>query len=140
MGPDDMARLHNSSFRVPRPWRTEEFADLLAQPAVFALQTGCDGFVLGRVVADEAELLTLAVAPGARRRGLGRNLLTAFENRASTRGAVRGILEVAVSNAAALALYRRCGWQECGRRPAYYRDPQGDAIDAVMMDRSLTGK
>ena len=66
----EMADVHAAAFTTPRPWSEAEIADLLASPLCFAL-TEPGGFLLGRVVAGEAELLTIAVAPDARRRGLG---------------------------------------------------------------------
>ena len=60
---DEMAALHGASFTMPRPWSAVEFAELLASPRVFALTTGAEGLLLGRVVVDEAELLTIAVDP-----------------------------------------------------------------------------
>ena len=78
------------------------------------------GFVLARVVADEAEILTLAVDPHGQGQGAGRLLLQAAMGEARRRGAVAMFLEVAPSNAAALALYGSAGFVQVGRRPRYY--------------------
>ena len=83
--------------------------------------------------ADEAELLTLAVEPSARRQGLGRALVDEFDAVARLRGAARGFLEVASDNAAAQALYAGAGWERTGRRRDYY----GAGIDALTMGKSL---
>lgn len=88
-----------------------------------------DGFLLGRVITDEAELLTLAVAPQARRAGCGRALTQAFVETARSRGALHLFLEVSADNIAAQALYRGLGWSEAGRRRGYY----GTGIDAIVM-------
>ena len=129
MTPADLAALHARCFTVPPPWETAAFAGFLADPLCFVLVEGDAGFILGRAVAGEAELLTLAVAPEARRRGLGRKLVARFVYQARLRGAE--------DNAAARALYARCGFAESGRRRGYYRKPDGGAVDAVVMLRGL---
>ena len=136
MTPAALARLHAACFTLPRPWTEAEFTDLLSRSGVFLL-TNPGGFVLGRVVADEAELLTLAVDPAARRQGHGHNLLTAFEDAAARCGAGAAFLEVASANAPARALYARRGWVEAGLRRGYYREPGGKADDALILTRRL---
>lgn len=131
-----LARLHGHCFTLPPPWSEAAFAGLLAQPGVFLL-TEPAGFVLGRVILDEAELLTLAVDPAARRQGTGRRLLAAFAAEASARGATRAVLEVAAGNAAARALYAGAGWAEAGRRRGYYRGTGGVVDDALILARAL---
>ena len=93
------------------------------------------GFILGRVAADEAEVLTLAVAPEVRRAALGGGLLAALEAAGRTAGARRIYLEAAESNAPALGLYRRAGYAVLGRRPAYYED----GAAALTLGRDLSG-
>lgn len=138
-GPTDpaaLAAIHAESFTVPRPWGAQEIGETLAQPGSFLL-TDADGFLIGRAIAGEAELLTLAVRPDARRRGTGAALVAAFLDAARARGAERAFLEVAADNTAAQALYARAGFAEAGRRPGYYRPPEGGAVDAVVMTRDL---
>ncbi len=133
MTPDDLAALHGRCFPThPRPWSAAEFADLLGNPLNFLLIRP-QGFLLGRSVADEAELLTLAVAPEARRMGLGRALLAEFAQTSRARGARDAFLEVASDNAAAIALYACDGWAEQGLRRNYY----APGIDAIVMHRNL---
>lgn len=141
MTPDALAALHRSCFTTPRPWSETEFAALLADPLVFmvAADAPCYGFALGRAVAGEAELLTLAVLPALRRQGLGRSLLAAFEARAAEAGASDAFLEVASDNGAALALYQSAGWQRRGLRRGYYCHPDGASVDAVVMGKPLRG-
>lgn len=134
MTPDRLADLHARCFALPRPWSAAEFADLLDSPHAFLL-TRPHGFLLGRTVADEAELLTLAVAPEARCQGLARDLLSEFVATSRTRGAVRAFLEVAADNIPAQALYRATGWHEAGRRRRYYAPD----LDAIVMDLPLDG-
>lgn len=134
MIPDQLADLHARCFTLPRSWSSAEFADLLASPHAFLL-TRPHGFLLGRTVADEAELLTLAVAPEARRQGIARDLLAEFAATSRARGATRAFLEVAADNAPARALYRATGWREAGRRRRYYAPD----LDAIVMDLPLDG-
>ena len=136
MTPAAMAALHARCFTTPRPWTAAEFAALLAEPLVFATLAET-GFALGRVVADETELLTIAVAPEARRNGEGRVLLDRFLRAARARGAGTAFLEVAADNAAALALYQRSGFAEAGRRRGYYHSPGNPPVDALVMVKSL---
>ncbi|SIS82814.1 GNAT family N-acetyltransferase [Phaeovulum vinaykumarii] len=137
MTPADLARLHGACFTTPRPWSATEFADLLAARGVFVIARP-EGFIMGRVIADEAELLTLAVDPAARRQGIGAALLAAFEAHARAAGAVTAFLEVAAPNAAARALYACGGWAEAGCRRGYFRTPQGEAQDALILTRALS--
>lgn len=81
--------------------------------------------------AGEAELLRIAVDPAHRGRGLGQVLLEACQRQLAEEGLTHLFLEVRPSNAAAIRLYRACGWEPCGRRPGYY--PDGE--DAVLYRR-----
>lgn len=128
----DMAAIHAAAFETPRPWSEAEFHDLIAAPGSVIIGER-DGFALGRVIAGEAELLTIAVLPDARRRGLGGRILAGFIDAARSRGAASIWLEVAADNPTALALYRRVGFVQTGRRRGYYRAPDGTAVDAVVM-------
>ena len=135
MSPEEMAALHARAFTMPRPWSAAEFRDLLASPRVFpCLRPG--GLLLGQVVLDEAELLTVAVEPDRQGRGIGRQLVADFLAEARARGAATAFLEVAADNAAALAVYTASGFTPTGRRKGYYHGPEG-AVDAVLMGRSL---
>lgn len=134
--PADLARVHALCFTHPRPWAADEIVALLDSPGCF-LVGDATAFALGRAVADEAELLTLAVHPGARRRGRGRALLDAFEAEARARGAAQALLEVAADNAAARTLYAAAGYAAAGRRPAYCTDPDGTPVDALILRKTL---
>ena len=129
MTPEDLAVLHARCFTIPRPWSAAEFAGFVTDPLAFLLVEGDAGFLLGRAAAGEAELLTLAVAPEARRMGLARALLAEFAQVSSARGAHEAFLEVASDNAPAIALYTGNGWQGAGIRRDYY----APGIDAVVM-------
>ena len=132
MSPEQLAALHGRCFATPRPWSAAEFARLLSAPGC-ALLSAADGFLLGRVAGGEAELLTLAVAPEARRTGQGRALVERFIARCAAQGAEAAFLEVASDNRPALALYRQTQWQEVGRRPRYY----APRVDALVMRHGL---
>ena len=135
-----LAKAHASGFDAP--WPPEAFADLLNSPGVFAL-AAVDGVPVGlilmRAIAGEAEVLTLAVEPSHRRRGLARGLLHAGLERAAAAGAEEAFLEVAADNPAALDLYRLAGFQVVGHRAGYYGRPDGQAVDAVVLRRTLNG-
>lgn len=134
--PEAMARTHAAAFTQSRPWRAEEFAALLEFPGTFA--TGdATCFALVRVIADEAELLTIATHPDHRRQGLARACMTAWMEEAAARGAVQAFWEVAEDNAAAIALYDVMGFVRGGQRPGYYPREDGPAADAVIMTRNL---
>lgn len=138
MTPAALADLHARAFTVPRPWTAAEIADLLAGPHVFLIAApGGQGFLMGRAVAGEAELLTIAVAPEARRQGLGAGLVARFLAEAAARGAEAAHLEVAADNAGAIALYEGAGFGRAGLRRGYFQLPGGQRIDALVMTRRL---
>lgn len=136
---DMLVALHARAFE--KPWSADEFAKLLQNPTTFALVSPAVapvGFILGWAVAGEAEILTVAVAPEARRQGVGRELVTAAAAAAIVRGASSIHLEVAEDNGAARALYAGLGYQETGRRGGYYAGA-GAPVDAILMRRDLQG-
>lgn len=122
-----LAALHAAAFPPAERWGAEAIRLLLEMPGAFAIHRPGQGFVLARVAAAEAEILTLAVHPAARRRGHGTALLAAALAGAAARGAGAMFLEVAEANAAARALYAAAGFAEVGRRRRYYPDG-GDAL------------
>ncbi len=95
------------------------------------------GFCLAQTALDEAELLTLAVLPEARRKGVGKSLLASLETALVQAGATRLFLEVSEDNRAALALYRSAGFHPTGRRKSYYRDRKGTSADALILSKML---
>jgi len=128
--PVRLAAIHAEAFAAA--WDRATLSELLASPGVFAVAEE-DGFILIRVVVDEAEILTLAVQPSARRAGLGARLVEAAVVRAAALGAERMFLEVAEGNAAARALYARSGFVEMGRRRGYYSHADGRREDALTL-------
>jgi len=131
-----MAALHAQCFILPPPWTATSLASTLSDPTSFALIEN-ESFLIGRAVAGEAELLTLAVAPQARRRGMAARLVTRFLYQARLRGAETAFLEVAEGNTAAIALYSKFGFTPAGRRRGYYHGPGGTSADAIVMRRLL---
>ena len=112
-----LARIHATSFS--EIWSAATLRDMLKTPGISAFST-LDGFVMMRVVADEAEILTLAVTPDARGQGVGTVLLSVAVERAHHAGARAMFLEVGASNIPARALYSRFGFSEVGMRKTYY--------------------
>ncbi len=125
----DLAALHAGVF--PQGWSEADFGTFLADRAVYGFAIAGRtpaGFILCRVLADEAEVLSFGVAPAYRRRGGGRALLALAMAEAARRGAQRMFLEVAEDNVAARALYDSAGFFCVGRRDAYYRAETGHAL------------
>ena len=141
-----MATLHQASMDGPwdePSWPVPAWQSLLADSTVLgkvAVRAGepC-GFLVGRTVADEADILAFGVLPKARRAGIGRRLAADWLDRAAARGATRVFLEVASLNRAARVLYDRLGFCEAGRRPKYYS--AGAMVeDALILSISLESK
>lgn len=142
-----LAAIHATAFA--RAWSPLEFQSLLAERGVMAdgLFVGREGilgraaqpvgFILSRIVLDEAEILTVAIRPDCRGRGYSRSLLSRHLDELSRRGVGKVHLEVEEGNAPAIALYRRLGFRETGRRPGYYRKPDGSRLSALMMALDL---
>lgn len=128
-----MAAIHATAFPPADAWRADVFSEQLALPGVFGLLHPSGGMILARVAADEAEILTLAVAEEARGIGIAAALLQQAATIAASLGAAAVFLEVAVTNTAARAAYARAGFQPVGRRRAYY----ADASDALVLRLAL---
>jgi len=117
-----LAAVHGASFR--RGWSEDEFQRLLADRNTVAHRTMMGrtliGFILSRLIGDEAEILSVAIAPGWRGRGLSRPLLDLHLRRLAGLGARTVFLEVDKNNPPAWRLYRRAGFYEVGQRQGYY--------------------
>lgn len=128
---DALARLEERCFS--RPWSRQALAQELDNPnAVFLAAEDDRGAVLGYCgmhhAAGECYLDNLAVAPEARRQGIGSALLAAMEEKARALGGEFLSLEVRASNAGAIALYERAGFEPQGRRRDFYAAPREDAV------------
>ena len=134
-----LAALHAQVF--PDAWDAEAFRTLLATPGILGF-VACDGavpqgFVLGRMAADECEILTIGVLPQARRRGTGRLLLDSLVAAAGRAGACQVFLEVGSGNGPARKLYESHGFVAAGRRPNYYTPRGGPPEDALILRLGL---
>ncbi|MFC3181489.1 ribosomal protein S18-alanine N-acetyltransferase [Cypionkella sinensis] len=136
MRPAEMAVIHAACFTTPPPWSEAEIAQTLDSAFAFAVSEP-SGFLIGRVVAGEAELITLAVDPVARRQGIGARLVAQFLTEAARRGAESAFLEVAADNLPAQRLYAAKGFEHKGKRRDYYRTPNGARVDALVLARAL---
>jgi ribosomal-protein-alanine N-acetyltransferase len=114
-----LAAIHRAAFADG--WTAEALRSLMASEGVTALRAG-EAFILVRAAAGEAEILTLAVAPSARRQGLARALVAAAKETVRRQGATRLCLEVSAQNAPARALYDSAGFRQVGARRGYYAD------------------
>lgn len=125
---DDVAVLagwHATSF--PDAWSAGSIRELFAGPGVFAF-VAPNGFIIARAAGDEAEILTLAVPPAARRQGFGRALIQAAALYAEGLGARVLFLEVVTDNEPAVRLYTGLGFTAAGRRKAYYAGRDADIL------------
>ena len=133
-----ISKLHGDGFN--RPWSDGEFQALLVQAPVFGFvakperRSGAapSGFVLARLAAGEAEILTIVVSKNARRSGLGHSLMDTVLRHLHRARAEYLILEVDETNVAAIGLYKRFGFKEVARRPAYYDSEDGKTSALVM--------
>lgn len=130
MTPDTLERIHAAAFTTERSWSAQEFRDLQTSSHTH-LTTSEQGFALWRSVADEAELLTIAVAPEQQNKGTGRQLMRAWMTQAA-QTAETAFLEVAADNGPACALYASFGFRTVATRQNYYARPNGRA-DALVM-------
>ncbi len=136
----ELARIHAQSFY--RGWPVEEFIQFLSDKAS-PIYIACDarrriaGFVLIRTVLDETELLTIAVDPKWRGKGLGRALMDAVFADLMLSPARKMFLEVDEQNVSALRLYQKLGFAKISSRKGYYPRPDGSAATALVMARDL---
>lgn len=138
MTPGTMAALHGQCFTTaPRAWTATEFETYLRDPDCVVV-TQDSGFAIARVAAGEAELLTIAVAPKARRTGVATALLNELHALAGQRGAVEIFLEVSETNHAARLLYERAGYYVVGKRPDYYRKTGQPPETAIIMKMAVS--
>lgn len=135
-----IAALHAVSFR--RGWSTEEVDQLLLDRHVIAHRAIASGklvgFIMTRLVEDEAEILSVAIAARVQGRGIAAKLLALHLRRLVALGARAVFLEVDAQNKAALRLYARAGFREVARRPNYYAGDGGKKLDALVLRRDLT--
>jgi [ribosomal protein S18]-alanine N-acetyltransferase len=128
-----LAEIHAAAFPAGEAWGADAIGIQLALPGVVGWVDSRGGMILARRASDEMEVLTLAVVPGARKRGVGTALLGAAFAWAEEEGISAVYLEVARDNAAARSLYQRVGFNPVGHRRGYYRS----GTDALVLRRQL---
>jgi len=137
----ECAAIHAASFL--HPWQETDFEQLFVGPGTFAdgaieeKEERLAGFIISRIAAGEAEILTLAVAPSWRRRGVATQLLAPHLSALAANRAARIFLEVEAENAAALALYANFGFEKVGERKSYYRGAGAEPKPALVMRLDL---
>jgi [ribosomal protein S18]-alanine N-acetyltransferase len=135
-----LAQLHGASFH--RGWGEGEFESMLSERNTLVhrwrLGRKVVGFAVSRMAADEAEILSIAVAASHRGRGLSRKLLLTHLGHLSGRGVRTVFLEVEENNQPARRLYERAGFGVAGRRERYYQQPGGEQLNALLMRRDLS--
>jgi ribosomal-protein-alanine N-acetyltransferase len=135
-----LAELHGASFH--RGWGEGEFETMLSErnTLLHRLRIGRKtiGFAVSRLAADEAEILSIAVAASHRGRGLSRNLLLTHLGHLAGRGVRTVFLEVEENNQPARRLYDGAGFTVVGRRERYYQQADGEQLNALLMRRDLS--
>ena len=123
----------------PFPWSEQIFRDCLRVGYdCWVIDAGSDlcGYAIMSMGAGECHILNLCVAPGLRRQGAGRALLTMLLRRARKAGMLHAFLEVRPSNGAAIALYQSMGFERIGLRRGYYQ-AEGGREDAIVYRKAL---
>lgn len=136
-----VAELHSLLFK--RGWDEAECSSLLAQNSVFGFyarpieRSNLQGFVLSRVVAGEAEILSIGTDESLQKRGIGWRLMQAAIGEASQRGAEKMFLEVDENNIPAVRLYQKIGFKTVGKREAYYDNGGETRSNALVLELKL---
>ena len=118
-----MVDIHAQSFH--KGWDAEDMSAHIQKDLCFGFGRPLDGFIILSSAADQAEILTIAVDPSERRRGIARALLDIAETELVDNGVDTLFLEVAEDNDAAIKFYKGAGFEPIGRRPAYYKREMG---------------
>jgi ribosomal-protein-alanine N-acetyltransferase len=134
-----IAQIHDASFH--RGWSDGEIEGMLVDRNVVAHRATIGrhiaGFVISRMAADEAEILSIAVAQRYRGRAVARSILRHHLGRLAALGVRKVFLEVDERNVSALRLYRHAGFSEVGRRKGYYPNAAGGPTAALVLRRNL---
>ncbi len=136
---DTLTKIHEECF--PRYWNRQAFTDFFAVKDTFALLVEEAGKAIAmmvyRVTFDQADVLTLAVLPAFRRRGIAKMLVGKTLESCKELGAKKLFLEVEDGNIAALKLYENAGFKNISRRKLYYQQLDGSLTDALVMAKKL---
>ena len=128
--------IHRKSGDTNRIWSASEYDRLLDDPLTVLVRNSCS-FVIGRLVAGEAELLMIAVEQEHQGKRVGRRSLSRFEEILIENGATCCFLEVATANVNARALYESQGFNVIATRKAYYEIDKNNRIDALIMRKTF---
>ncbi len=136
MNHNDMANLHLKSGLMTRPWTGIEYKKLLERETTrfFCVE---NGFLIGQILGEEAEILNVIVHPNFRRLGKAKYLICKFEKEASNAGSAKCFLEVAESNNSANKLYSNLGYVLVGRRESYYDFVDGSKDNASILYKEI---
>lgn len=136
MTPFEMAKLHLLSGCLTRPWSEIEYKNLLNTDTVKFFDVK-NGFLIGRIISQDAEILNVIVHPKYRRLGKARQLVGKFEKEAKDAGSLNCFLEVAESNSSANALYHDLGYLKVGQRKNYYEFVDGRKDSALILSKEI---
>ena len=136
MNPFEMAKLHSLSGSQTRPWSEIEYKKLLETTTSRLFYTE-NGFLVGRVIDRDAEILNVVIHPDYRRLGKASKLICMFEKEAKNAGSSRCFLEVAESNNSAKELYKALGYLKVGQRNNYYKFIDGRKDDAAILSKEI---
>lgn len=128
---NEVKAIEDLSF--PDPWTREQLLSEMGHIAFTALEQQVSGYLFARRILDEVEILSLAVRPDSRKRGIGRLLLSELRQFAVNEGIKALFLEVRISNTPAIRLYESAGFKRMGIRKKYYQDNE----DALTLCSSL---
>ena len=126
---DKLSNLHKKCF-PNKPWSADEFRDL--QKSGCEIIMSQNGFIVYRIAVDEAEIITIGVAPQMRRNGIASAMIGIIEKNLKNQGVKKIFLEVSATNIPAQKLYVNLGFKTVGLRPKYY-----DGADAIVMAKDL---
>ena len=131
-----MADIHAQSF--DRPWPALDMAVHTQRDICFGIEQNAElaAFIILSCAAGQSEILTIATAQTARRQGLAGQLLHGVIEPLESQNVTEIFLEVAEDNHAAIALYKKSGFQSIGRRPGYYRRAEG-RVSAITFSKKL---
>ena len=136
MTPFEMAKLHLLSGSITRPWSESEYKILLSTDTIRFFYVE-NGFLVGRLIGPDAEILNVIVHPKYRRLGKARYLIDKFEKEAKEEGSSKCFLEVAESNSRANKLYQSLNYLSVGKRKNYYEFVDGRKDNASILAKEI---
>ena len=136
MTPSEMAKLHLMSGALTRPWSEREYKNLIAKDTTRSFYVE-SGFLVGRIIGPDAEILNVIIHPKYRRLGKAKHLIGKFEINAKEVGSSRCFLEVAESNSSANKLYHDLGYLKVGQRKNYYEFVDGRKDNASILAKEI---